>query len=107
MFNLFLVFKFFSFSYIRTNMSRSNYQSILPVQIQERIKNIDNIYKIANVKLLPVNRTYPLVSTETPRIEIFLPSDSVLNLDNAILEAELWFNHRGNAGTGGSPNTLS
>ena len=84
-------------------MSRSNYQSILPVQIQERIKNIDNIYKIANVKLLPVNRTYPLVSTETPRIEIFMPSDSVLNLDNAILEAELWFNHRGNA-DGNSPN---
>ena len=78
-------------------MSRSNYTSVLPIEISERIKNIENIYKIANVKLVPVNKSYPLVSSESPRAEIYLPSDSVLNLENAILEAEIYFNHRGNA----------
>ena len=58
-------------------MSRSQYQSTLPVEIQERIRNIENIYKIANVKLTPVNKSYPLVSSESPRVEIYLPSDSV------------------------------
>ncbi len=84
-------------------MSRSLYQSTLPVEIQERIRNIENIYKIANVKLTPVNKSYPLVSSESPRVEIYLPSDSVLDLENSILEAELWFNHRGNADAN-SPN---
>jgi len=68
-------------------MSRSQYQSTLPVEIQERIRNIENIYKIANVKLTPVNKSYPLVSSESPRVEIYLPSDSVLDLENSILEA--------------------
>ena len=77
-------------------MSRSSYPSILPVEISERIKNIDDIYKISNVKLTPVNKSYPLVSSESPRCEIYFPSDSVLNLQNAILEAKIKFNHRGN-----------
>jgi len=77
-------------------MSRSSYTNVLPVEIQERIKNIDNIYKIANVKLTPVNKSYPLVSSESPRAEIYFPSDSVLNFQNAILEANIKFNHRGN-----------
>ena len=84
-------------------MSRNLYPSKLPVEIQERIRNIENIYKIANVKLTPVNKSYPLVSSESPRVEIFLPSDSVLNFDNAVLEAVLWFNHRGNTDAN-SPN---
>ena len=84
-------------------MSRSQYQSVLPIEISERIKNIENIYKIANVKLVPVNKSYSLVSSESPRAEIYLPSDSVLNLDNAILEAEIYFNHRGNTDAN-SPN---
>jgi len=77
-------------------MSRSSYTSVLPVEIQERIKNIDNIYKISNVKLTPVNKSYPLVSNESPRAEIYFPSDSVFTLQNAILEANIKFNHRGN-----------
>jgi hypothetical protein len=84
---------------------RTQYPSVLPVQITERIKNIQDIYKIANVKLTPVNKSYPLVSTESPRTEIFFPSDSVLNLDNAILEATLTFNHLGNNSTAAAPNT--
>ena len=58
-------------------MSRNSYPSKLPVEIQERIRNIENIYKIANVKLTPINKSYPLVSTESPRSEIYFPSDSV------------------------------
>ena len=77
-------------------MSRSNYENKLPVEIQERVKNIDGIYKIANVKLTPINKSYPLISSESPRCEIYFPSDSVLNLANAILEAKIKFNHRGN-----------
>ncbi len=77
---------------------RSQYPSVLPVEITERVKNIDNIYKIANIKLTPINKTYPLVSTEAPRVEIYFPSDSVLNLQNAILEANITFNHLGNGG---------
>jgi len=83
---------------------RSNYPSVLPVEITERIKNIDNIYKIANIKLTPVNKSYPLVSSESPRVEIYLPSDSVLNFANAILEADITFNHRGNAAAGSADN---
>lgn len=79
---------------------RTSYPSVLPVQITERIKNIQDIYKIANVKLTPINKTYPLVSTESPRVEIYFPSDSVLNLENAILEADLTFNHFGAAAAG-------
>jgi len=74
---------------------RTSYPNVLPVQITERIKNISDIYKIANIKLTPINKSYPLISTESPRVEIYFPSDSVLNLDNAILEAELTFNHLG------------
>lgn len=77
---------------------RTAYPSVLPVQITERIKNIQDIYKIANIKLTPVNKSYPLVSTESPRVEIFFPSDSVLNLQNAVLEADITFNHLGNGG---------
>jgi len=85
-------------------MSRSSYSSVLPVEVQERIKNIDNIYKISNVKLAPVNKSYPLVSSETPRAEIYFPSDSVFTFRNAILEAEIKFNHRGNAGATAANN---
>ena len=75
---------------------RSQYPAVLPVQITERIKNIDNVYKINNIKLTPINKSYPLVSTEAPRCEIYFPSDSVLNLENAILQANITFNHLGN-----------
>lgn len=85
-------------------MSRNLYQSKLPVEIQERIRNIENIYKIANVKLTPINKSYPLVSTESPRSEIYFPSDSVLNFANAILEAKVKFNHRGNGAAGSANN---
>jgi len=85
---------------------RTQYPSVLPVQITERIKNIQDIYKIANVKLTPVNKSYPLISTESPRTEIFFPSDSVLNLENAILEADIVFNHLGNSG-GTAPSTYA
>ncbi len=77
---------------------RSQYPAVLPVQITERIKNIDNVYKINNIKLTPINKSYPLVSTEAPRCEIYFPSDSVLNLENAILQANITFNHLGNGG---------
>jgi len=87
-------------------MSRSSYQNVLPVEISERIKNIDDIYKISNVKLTPVNKSYPLVSSESPRREIYFPSDSVLNLQNAILEAKIKFNHRGNT-DGNSPDNYA
>lgn len=83
---------------------RGNYPSVLPVEITERVKNIDNIYKIANIKLTPINKSYPLISTEAPRVEIYFPSDSVLKLDNAILAANITFNHRGNAGATGANN---
>lgn len=77
---------------------RTQYPSVLPIQITERIKNIQDIYKIANIKLTPVNKSYPLVSSESPRVEIFFPSDSVLNMQNAVLEADITFNHLGNGG---------
>jgi len=77
---------------------RYQYPAGLPVQITERIKNIDNVYKINNIKLTPINKSYPLVSTEAPRCEIYFPSDSVLNLENAILQANITFNHLGNGG---------
>ena len=79
-------------------MSRSEFTSNLPVEITERIKNIDNIYKIVNTKLTPISKSYPLVSSDAPRVEIYFPNDAILNFDNAILEAEIYFNHRGNAG---------
>lgn len=85
-------------------MSRTSYSSTLPVEIQERIKNIDGIYKISNVKLTPINKSYPLISSESPRCEIYFPSDSVLNLKNAILEAKIKFNQRGNAGANAAGN---
>ena len=84
-------------------MSRSQYSSVLPSEIVERIRNIQDIYKIENVKLFPINKSYPLVSSESPRVEIYLPSDSVLNLKNSVLEAQISFNHRGNAGAN-APN---
>ena len=48
-------------------MSRSELSSNLPVEITERIKNIDNIYKIVNTKLTPISKSYPLVSSDAPR----------------------------------------
>ena len=84
-------------------MSRAELSSNLPVEITERIKNIDNIYKIVNTKLTPINKSYPLVSSDAPRAEIYFPNDAILNFTNAILEAEIYFNHRGNA-AGGSAN---
>ena len=85
-------------------MSRSSYSSVLPVEIQERIKNIDNIYKIANVKLVPINKSYPLVSTESPRCEFYFPSDSVLTFENSIIGGKIKFNHRGNTDSSYSTN---
>ena len=79
-------------------MSRAELSSNLPVEITERIKNIDNIYKIVNTKLTPISKSYPLISSDAPRVEIYLPNDAILNFTNAILEAEITFNHRGNAG---------
>ena len=79
-------------------MSRAQIQSDFPVEISERIKNIDNIYKIVNTKLTPISRSYPLVSSDAPRVEIYFPNDAVLNFKNAILEADIWFNHLGNGG---------
>jgi hypothetical protein len=85
-------------------MSRAELSSNLPVEITERIKNIDNIYKIVNTKLTPISKSYPLVSSDAPRCEIYFPSDAVLSLQNAILEAEISFNHRGNAAAGSADN---
>lgn len=85
-------------------MSRSQLTSNLPVEITERIKNIDNIYKIVNTKLTPISKSYPLVSSDAPRVEIYFPNDAILNLTNAILEADIWFNHRGNAAAGSANN---
>ena len=85
-------------------MSRSEFTSNLPVEITERIKNIDNIYKIVNTKLTPISKSYPLVSSDAPRVEIYFPNDAILNFDNAILEAEIYFNHRGNAAAGSANN---
>ena len=85
-------------------MSRSELTSNLPVEITERIKNIDNIYKIVNTKLTPISKSYPLISSDAPRVEIYLPNDAILNFTNAIIEAEIWFNHRGNAAAGSANN---
>jgi hypothetical protein len=79
-------------------MPRSDYKSDLPVEITERIKNIDSIYKIVNTKLTPVSKSYPMISSDAPRVEIYFPNDAILNFKNAILEAEIWFNHLGNGG---------
>ena len=85
-------------------MARSQLTSNLLVEITERIKNIDNIYKIVNTKLTPISKSYPLVSSDAPRVEIYFPNDAILNFQNAILEAEILFNHRGNAGGGAANN---
>jgi len=85
-------------------MSRSQIKSDLPVEISERVKNIDNLYKIHNTKLTPISRSYPLVSSDAPRVEIYFPNDAILNFRNAILEAEISFNHRGNAGANSADN---
>ena len=85
-------------------MSRAELTSNLPVEITERIKNIDNIYKIVNTKLTPINKSYPLVSSDDPRAEIYFPNDAILNSTNAILEADAWFNHRGNTAAGSADN---
>jgi hypothetical protein len=76
-------------------MSRSQMSSNLPVEITERIKNIDNIYKIENTKLTPISKTYPLVSSDVPRVEIYFPNDAILNFQNAILEADIASRPRG------------
>ena len=70
-------------------MSRSQIKSDLPVEISERVKNIDNLYMIHNTKLTPISRSYPLVSSDAPRVEIYFPNDAILNFRNAILEAEI------------------
>jgi len=85
-------------------MSRRDYQSDLPVEVQERIKNISDIYKIVTTKLSPISKSYPLYSTDAPRVEIMFPNDAILNLNNAILEAELTFWHKGNAAAGSANN---
>ncbi len=85
-------------------MSQSQIQSDLPVEIAERIKNISNIYKIVTAKLTPISKSYPLYSTDVPRVEIMFPNDSFLNFSNAILEAELIFWHKGNAAAGSADN---
>ena len=85
-------------------MSRSELSSNLPVEITERIKNIDNIYKIVNTKLTPISKSYPLVSSDAPRVEIYFPNDAILNFNNAILEAEVFFNHNGNGGANSANN---
>ena len=85
-------------------MSRSQIKSDLPVEITERIKNISNIYKIVTTKLTPISKSYPLYSTDAPRVEIMFPNDSILNFNNAILEAELTFWHKGNAAAGSVNN---
>ena len=77
-------------------MSRASYANTLPIEIVERIRNIEDIYKIEHIKLVPVNKSYPLISSESPRTEIYFPNDATLNFKNAILEAEIKFNHRGN-----------
>jgi hypothetical protein len=77
-------------------MSRRELTSNLPVEITERIKNIDNIYKIVNTKLTPISKGYPLLSSDAPRVEIYFPNDAILNFSDAILEADILFNHRGN-----------
>ena len=79
-------------------MSRRDYKVDLPVEVQERIQNISDIYKIVTTKLTPISKSYPLYSTDAPRVEIMFPNDSILNFSNAILEAELTFWHKGNAG---------
>ncbi len=38
------------------------------------------------------------MSSDDPRVEIYFPNDAILNFRNAILEAEIWFNHLGNGG---------
>ena len=81
-------------------MSRAELSSNLPVEITERIKNIDNIYKIVNTKLTPINKSYPLLSSDAPRAEIYFPNDAILTLQNAILEADIKFNHQGNKNGG-------
>ncbi len=58
-------------------MSRSEMSSNLPVEITERIKNIDNIYKIVNTKLTPIYKSYPLISSDAPRVEIYFPNDAI------------------------------
>ena len=85
-------------------MSRSELTSNLPVEITERIKNIDNIYKIVNTKLTPISKSYPMISSDAPRCEIYFPNDAILNFSNAILEADILFNHRGNAAAGSANN---
>lgn len=85
-------------------MSRRDFPSGLPVEVQERIKNISDIYKIVTTKLTPISKSYPLYSTDAPRVEIMFPNDAVLNFNNAILEAELTFWHKGNAAAGSANN---
>ncbi len=74
------------------------------MEITERIKNIDNIYIIVNTKLTPLSKSYPLLSSDAPRVEIYFPNDAILNFNNAILEADITFNHRGNAGATSANN---
>jgi hypothetical protein len=85
-------------------MSRRDYKVDLPIEVQERIQNISDIYKIVTTKLTPISKSYPLYSTDAPRVEIMFPNDAILNFNNAILEAELTFWHKGNAAAGSANN---
>jgi hypothetical protein len=51
-------------------MSRSQIKSDLPVEIADRVKNIDSIYKIVHTKLTPISKSYPLVSSDAPRLQM-------------------------------------
>jgi len=85
-------------------MSRRDYKVDLPIEVQERIQNISDIYKIVTTKLTPISKSYPLYSTDAPRVEIMFPNDAILNFNNAVLEAELTFWHKGNAAAGSANN---
>ena len=65
-------------------MSRRDYKVDLPVEVQERIQNISDIYKIVTTKLTPLSKSYPLLSTDSPRVEIMFPNDSILNCEFSI-----------------------
>jgi hypothetical protein len=45
-----------------------------------------------------------MISSDAPRCEIYFPNDAILNFSNAILEADITFNHRGNAAAGSANN---
>ncbi len=60
--------------------------------------------KIVNTKLTAISKIYPLVSSDAPRVEIYFPNDAILIFRNAILEAEISFNRRGNGNVAAAAN---